>query len=133
MKGVIILERHKGLRLLRFCIGKVLENAQSNDAGEQRLGWLKSSENYRNFDRNDGEPMEFEWNIFPGYNTLQLNEEVKSLLLNSHETREILTGRIIFLSMFNDITCGSKDNKNNAWRMPNSLEKDIGHSLVLVL
>ena len=94
-----------------LCLGKILENPQSNDALEQRLGWLKSSQNYRNFDRTDGEPMEFEWNIFPGYNTLQLNEEVKSLLLRLDETPENFTGRIIFMSMFNDISCGSKDNE----------------------
>ena len=42
--------------------------------------------------------------------------------------------------MFDDISCGSKDNEKNAWRMPNSylctredLEKDNGHLLVLVL
>ena len=46
-----------------WCLGKILENPQSNDAWDQRLGWLKSSQNYRNFDRIDGEPMEFEWNI----------------------------------------------------------------------
>ena len=60
-----------------LCLGKILEITQSNDAWEQRLGWLKSSQNYRNFDRIDGEPMEFESNIFPGLNTLQLSEEVK--------------------------------------------------------
>ena len=60
-----------------LCLGKILENPQSNGAWEQRLGWLKSSSKYRNFDRIDGEPMEFEWNIFPGFNTLQLSEEVK--------------------------------------------------------
>ena len=48
-----------------LCLGEILENSQSNDAWEQRLGWLKSSSKYRNFDRIDGEPMEFEWNIFP--------------------------------------------------------------------
>ena len=63
-----------------LCLGKMNENPQSNDAWEDRLGWFKSSPEYRNFDRIDGEPMEFEWNIFPGYNTLQLSEEVKSLL-----------------------------------------------------
>ena len=52
-----------------LCLGKILENSQSNDAWEPRLGWLKSSQNNRNFDRIDGDPMEFEWNIFPGYNT----------------------------------------------------------------
>ena len=62
-----------------LCLGKIFENPQSNDAWEQRLGWFKSSQNYRNFDRIDGEPMDFEWHIFPGFNTLQLSEEVKRL------------------------------------------------------
>ena len=46
-----------------LCLGKILENTQSNDAWEQRLGWLKTSQNFRNFDRIDGASMEFEWNI----------------------------------------------------------------------
>ena len=46
-----------------FCLGKIFENPESNDAWEDRLGWFKSSPEYRNFDRIDGEPMEFEWNI----------------------------------------------------------------------
>ena len=48
---------------------------------------------------------------FPGFNTLQLSEEVKSLLLRLGETPENFTGRIIFMSMFNDISCGSRDNE----------------------
>ena len=54
--------------------------------------------------------MEFEWNIFAGFSTLQLSEEVKRLLFRLQETPENSTGRIIFMSMFNDISCGSKDN-----------------------
>ena len=50
--------------------------------------------------------MEFEWKIFTGYNTLQL-------LLTLDETPENFTGRIIFMSMFNDISCGSKDNEKD--------------------
>ena len=61
-------------------------------------------------DRIDGDPMDFEWNIFPGFNTLQHSEEVKSLLLKLGETPENFTGGIIFMSMFNDISCGSGDN-----------------------
>ena len=122
-----------------LCLGKIHENPQSNGAWEDRLGWFKSSPEYRNFDRIDGEPMEFEWNIFPGFNTLQLSEEVKRLLLRLGETPENFTGRIIFMSMFNDISCGSKTMKKNANPMLNSflcmqkdLEKDNGHFLVLV-
>ena len=42
---------------------------------------------------------------------MQLSEEVKRLLLRLDETPENFTGRILFMSMFNDISCGSKDNE----------------------
>ena len=44
--------------VLHLC--KIFENSQSNDAWKDRLGWFKSSPVYRNFDRIDGEPLEFE-------------------------------------------------------------------------
>ena len=50
--------------------------------------WFKTSQEYRNLDRIDGEPMEIEWNIFPGFITLQLSQEVKRLLLRLNETPE---------------------------------------------
>ena len=85
--------------------------------------------------------MEFEWNIFPGFNTLQLSEEVKSLLCRLGETPENFTGRILFMSMFKDISCGTK----GQWRRMSGKwstrifvckkirTRDNGHSLVLVL
>ena len=91
-----------------LCFGKIFENPESNEAWEQKIGWIKSSQNYRYFDRIDGEPMELEC---PGFNTLQLSEEVKSLLLRLDETPENCKGRIICMSMFNDISCGTKDNE----------------------
>ena len=57
-------------------------------------------------------PMDFEWNIFPGFNTLQLNEEVKSLLLRLGETPENFTGRILFMSIFNDISWWDQETMN---------------------
>ena len=50
-------------------------------------------------------------NICRGFNTLQLSQEVKHLLSRLRETPENFTGRIIFMSVFNDISCGSKDNE----------------------
>ena len=94
-----------------LCLGKMNENPQSNVAWEDRLTWFKSSPEYRALDRIDGEPLELEWNIFQGFNKLQLSQEVKELLLRFGETPENFTGRIIFTSMFNDISWGSKDNK----------------------
>ena len=97
----------KGLRIFRFCVmlGKMNENPQSNT---DKLTWFKSSSQYRALDTIDGEPMEFEWNIFPGFTTLQLCNKVLSKM---SEEPEELTGRIIFMSMFNDISWRCKDNE----------------------
>ena len=53
------------------------ENTQSNTAWETTLTWFKSSSEYRTFFKIDGEPIEFDLNIFPGFNKLHLSQEVK--------------------------------------------------------
>ena len=47
------------------CLGKVSQNPASNTVWEEQLSWFKDSPQYRTLDTIDGEPMEFEWNIFP--------------------------------------------------------------------
>ena len=47
--------------------------------------------------------MEFEWNIFPGFTTLQLVQEIQKLM-NKVSEPEPFQGRLLFMSMFNDIT-----------------------------
>ena len=83
-----------------LCLGKIFETPQSNDAWEDRFGLLKTSPVYRNFHRFDGEPLEFEWNIFPGFNTLLLSEKAKTLLwsarLVSLKARKFGTGQWLF-------------------------------------
>ena len=93
-----------------LCLGRIHQNPESNKAWEQRVGWITSSQCYRDFDGISGEPTEFEWNIFPGFDTLQLYGKVKDLLSRLGKTPEIFTGIILFMSMFNDISCGTKDN-----------------------
>ena len=94
-----------------LCFGKMNENPQSNYAWEDRLTWFKSSPEFRALDKIDGEPMEFKWNIFPGFTTLQLVREVQELLSRLSVQPENFTGRIIFMSMFNDISWGSEGNE----------------------
>ena len=93
-----------------LCLGKVNQNPTSNTALERRLDWFKDSSQYRTLDTIDGEPMEFEWNIFPGFTTLQLVQEVQKFMNTMGET-EKFQGRIIFVSMFNDIMWRYKDNE----------------------
>ena len=47
----------------------------------------------------------------PLFNTLQLSQEVKELLLRLNETPENFKGRIVFMSIVNDISWGSRDNE----------------------
>ena len=50
-----------------LCLGKMTQNPISNTVLERQLEWFKDSSQYRTLDTIDGEPMEFDWNIFPGF------------------------------------------------------------------
>ena len=56
------------------------ENALLNIVWEDKF---KSSSEYRALDTIDGEPLEFEWNIYPGFTTLQFSVK------NERRTRKI--------------------------------------------
>ena len=55
-----------------LCLGKVHQHPESNEAWKKRIEWLINEKSYRDYDGIDGEPTESEWNIFPGFTTLQL-------------------------------------------------------------
>ena len=92
-------------------LGRIHQHPQSNEAWKDRIGWIITDESCRDYDGINGEPTEFEWNIFPGFTTLQLCGKVKDLLIRLGETPETFTGRILFMTMFNDISCDNKDNE----------------------
>ena len=90
-----------------LCLGKVLQHPDSNEAWKNR-----SEKSYRYYDAINGESTEFEWNIFPGFTTLQLCDKIIDLLSSLGQTPETFTGRILFMSMCNDISCDRKGNKD---------------------
>ena len=47
-----------------------------------------------------------------GFTTLQLCDKINDLLSDLGQTPETFTGRILFMSMFNDISCDRKGNKD---------------------
>ena len=95
-----------------LCLGRVLQHPESNEAWKNRIAGVQSGRSYRDYDGINGEPTEFEWNIFPGFTTLQLCGKVNDLLSDLGKTPETFTGRILFMSMFNDISCDRKGNKD---------------------
>ena len=54
-------------------------------------------------DRIDGEPIEFEWKKFPGFTTLGILTEISKMMAELKCEPEQFQGRIIFMSMHNDI------------------------------
>ena len=86
-----------------LCLGRILQHPESNEAWKKRIAGVMSEKSYRDFDGITGESTEFEWNIFPGFTTLQLCGKVTDLLSDLGEAPETFTGRILFMSMFNDI------------------------------
>ena len=95
-----------------LCLGRIHQHPESNEAWKKRIEGITTDKSNRDFDGINGEPTEFEWNIFPGFTTLQLCGKVNDPLSGFGEAPETFTGRILFMSMFNDISCDRKGNKD---------------------
>ena len=140
MKTVINLQRIKVYVFSDsvLCLGKVHQHPESNEAWKKRIEGVMTEKSYGDYDGINGEPTDFEWNIFPGITTLQLHGKVTDLLSDLGEAPETFTGRILFMSMFNDIPVTVKAMKKNVWQIPKSspylqsLVLDNGHFLVQV-
>ena len=94
-----------------LCFGRIHQHPESNEAWKKRIEGITTEKRYRDYGGINGEPTEFEWNIFPGFTTLQLCGKVTDLLSDFGEAPETFTGRIQLMSMFNDISCDGKGNE----------------------
>ena len=94
-----------------LCLGKIHQHPESNEAWKKRIEGIMTEKSYRDYDGINGESTDFEWNIFPGFTTLHLCGKINDLLSDLGEAPETFTGRILFMSMFNDISCDRKGNK----------------------
>ena len=55
--------------------------------------------------------MEFEWKIFPGFTTASILNEIQRMMGELQCDPVDFKGRIIFMSMFNDIVWDAKGNE----------------------
>ena len=93
-----------------LCMGRVPNTPVS--AWKEQLEWFMNSSQYREFDRIDGEPMEFEWTNFPGFSTLQILAEIEKMMTETECEPEQFTGRSIVMSIYNDIVWRERGNKD---------------------
>ena len=79
-----------------LCLGRILQHPDSNEAWKNRIAGARAEKCYRDYDGINGEPTKFEWNIFPGFTTLQLCGKINDLLSDLGQSPETFTGRILF-------------------------------------
>ena len=101
-----------------LCLGKVLQHPNSNEAWKNRVAGARSEKSYRDYDAINGESTEFEWNIFPGFTTLQLCDKINDLLSDLGQKPETFTGRIFLCLCSMTYPVTEKATKMNAWQMP---------------
>ena len=81
-----------------------------------KLSCLRSLPEYHELDRIDGEPVEFEWTIFPRLTTPQLLREIQKTMEENMIQPEKFEDRIIFMSMYKNIVWTTAENKENGIR-----------------
>ena len=74
------------------------------------IQWYLDNNYFSEFNRIDGQLVEFEWKIFPGLTAVGTVNEIQQMMGEIQCEPENFTGRIISMSMFNDIVWDSKGN-----------------------
>ena len=90
-------------QILCHALEKSTKNPESNTVWGEQLSWFKDSPQYRTLDTIDGEPLEFEWNVFQGFITLQFVDEVQEFM-SKMVPPEQFKGRIITLNRNANLT-----------------------------
>ena len=79
-----------------------------------QVSTLKMCHTFRELQGLDGEPIDFEWKIFPGARALNILHRIEADMQGQHITLENFSGRMFFMSMFNDIVVEKKDNEDSS-------------------
>ena len=112
-----------------LCLGKVHQHPESNEAWKKRIEWIINEKSSRDYDAINGEPTEFEWNIFPGFTTLQFDGKVTDLLSKKHQ--KLSQEELYLCRCSTTFPVTVKAIKKHVWQMPES-SKFLQRSLVLV-
>ena len=91
-----------------LCLGGISD--QPVEAWKNQIKWYLETGYLKDLDRIDGEPIEFEWKNFQGSTKLGILEEIQKMMTELQCDHEQFKGRIIFMSMYNDIVWWERGN-----------------------
>ena len=80
-----------------MCLGRIHEHLQSIHHWRGKIEWFVNTLEHRELNGIDGEPIEFEWHIFPGHTILELPHEIQRKMAENRIRPEEFKDRIIFV------------------------------------
>ena len=86
------------------------DHSQANRRWEGQVNEFQQSDSYTELFGVDGEPIEFEWHIFPGFLSYDILQRIQKVLQDQNIEPENFEDRVIFVSIFNDIERTKKGN-----------------------
>ena len=92
-----------------LCVGKMGDDPLAT--WKSKIKCYSENNHFKDMNRIDGMPTEFEWKIFPGIMTLGLLEKIQTPVRVLQRELEHFTDRIIFISIYNDIAWQEKGNE----------------------
>ena len=91
-----------------LCLGKIHDPGEAIEQCKGQVATFQVDNSFSELLGLDGEPIEFEWRIYPGFTALQILHKIQNDLEGAHIEPEEFSDRIIFMSMFNDIDLNKK-------------------------
>ena len=85
------------------CVGQMKDSPGAIERWKGQVEGLRLYSSYQDAAGIDGEAIEFEWKVFPGFSSLSILQDIQKDLARKNIQPEEFTDRIIFMSGFNDI------------------------------
>ena len=86
-----------------LCHGRMSHPSEANIKWKEQFQYFQQSNEYAEFSEIDGQPIEFEWDIIRGFTTVEILRRIQKDLNTRRKNPDRFEGRILFMSMFNDI------------------------------
>ena len=96
-----------------LCLGGLDTHDDAIRRWKDHMSTLKMCSTFRELQGMDGEPIEFEWKLFPGSSALQVLHTIQKDLEGKDIIPENFSDRIIFMTMFNDIEFWKRGNEDS--------------------
>ena len=101
-----------------LCLGRRNQPSEANIKWKEQIHYFQHWNEYAELSGIDGEPIEFEWDIFPGFTSIEILRHIQESLKARQINPDQFQGRIIFMSMFNDIGWKKNGILHNVSRVP---------------